>query len=108
MAGHWYRIEVVAGGETHCYFGSSAFAERDLVQRIQTGEFVLLDQLTYYDEDGDARPWTEWDPAYLPRIHLNPRFVVSILPLSGDPRNRDREGSVVLNYPGVPSVADED
>lgn len=107
MAGHWYRVEVAAGSETHSYFGRSALAEDEFMRRLQDGDYVALEELRYYDEEGHAQPWTEWDPSYLPRVYLNSRFVISVLPLNGDPRHRRREGSIVLNYPG-PRPADDD
>jgi hypothetical protein len=100
MALHWYRAEVSAGTETHCYFGSSRMTEEELVRTIQQEEFVLLDDLTYFDEEGEARAWTEWDPQYLPRIHLNPKHIVSIMRLADDPRKRPSDGSKLLTYPG--------
>jgi len=100
MALNWYRAEVIAGTETHCYFGSSSMSEEALVRTIQAGEFILLNDLTYFDEDGEARAWTEWDPQYLPRIHLNPKHIVSVMRLVDDPRKRQGDGSKVLAYPG--------
>ena len=108
MAKHWYRVEVAAGGETHCYFGTSPRVESELVKAIEAREFVLLDNLTYFDEDGQARTWTEWDPHYLPRIYLNPRHVVSVMCLVDDPRKRDVDGNKVLKYPGSAKDKDEE
>ena len=53
-----------------------------------------------FSEDGEARAWTEWDPQYLPRIHLNPKHIVSVMRLVDDPRKRQGDGSKVLTYPG--------
>lgn len=102
MATNWYRVEVLAGAETHCYFGSSNLRESELLSAVQEGRFVVLDDLTFYDEDGEAKAWTDWDPNYIPRIHLNPRFLVSLIPLANDPRTSDQDGRepVVLRYPG--------
>ena len=102
MANHWYRVEVLAGAETHHYFGSSALGEERMMGEITEGKFISLDDLTFYDEDGEAKAWTDWDPNYIPRIHLNPRYVVTVIPLSHDPRHTAREGDepVMLRYPG--------
>ncbi len=103
MATFWYRVEILAGAETHCYFGTTQLGEAELLAQLGQGRYVVLEDLTYYDEEGAARPWTEWDPNYIPRIHLNPRYVVSIIPLANDPRKRTgTEGAepVLLRYPG--------
>ena len=101
MGKNWFRIEVSAGGETHCYFGTSSQVETDFVKAIEANEYVLLEELTYFDEDGKARGWTEWDPHYLPKIYLNPSHVVSVMCLVDDPRKRDRDGNKVLKYPST-------
>lgn len=95
---HWYRAEMNVGAETFCVFGSSAFTESDLVQRLASGEMVLLEDLVYYDEEGRARSWSEWDPHCQPRVYLNARYLVSLMPMVGDPRTM-AGGLKILNMP---------
>ena len=101
MAKNWYRVEVSAGGETHCYFGTSERTESELVEALQSKSFLLLDDLTYFDEEGTARTWTEWDPHYLPRIYLNPHNVITVMCLVDDPRKVGGDNNL-LTYPGGP------
>ena len=103
MAENWYRVEIIAGPETYCYFGRTAMEELELMEALSAGKFVKLEELTYYDDQGEAHSWSEWDPNCIARIHLNPKFVVSIIPLSDHPRKRktDGEPSALLKYPGA-------
>jgi len=107
MSVHWYRIEIITGQDTYCYFGSSVVREKELVEALGRGEFVLLGDLTYFDDDGNARRWTEWDPHYQSRIHLNPQHVVSVMPMQDDPKKSSKGGSNLLQYPQAPQPGDE-
>ena len=102
MKTYWYRIEVVVSPETYCYFGCSALKESEILEALSTGRFVTLDELTYYDDAGNDHSWSEWDTNCVARIHLNPKFVVSLIPLVDHPRRRHSEGeaSNLLKYPG--------
>ena len=102
MNANWYRIEIMTGNETYCYFGKSKLVEKELVESLGKGEFVTLDDLTYFDEEGNARRWTEWDPHYRARIHLNAQHVVSVMPMPEDPKQGQTEGSKLLHYPQHP------
>jgi hypothetical protein len=99
MAKHWYRVEMMTVGETYSYIGSSPMTEPELTERLSRNAFVELDDLTYFDEEGKPRRWSEWDRHCTPRIHLNPRYVLSVLPLVDDPRKKPGDGSKVLKYP---------
>ncbi len=94
----WYRAEMTAGPETFCVFGSSVQPEKDMVESLQAGVLVLLEDLVFYDEEGVARSWSEWDPHCQPRMYLNPKFLISLMPMVGDPRNMGK-GDKVLNLP---------
>jgi len=101
MSVHWYRVEIQAGMETYCYFGQTALTEQEMVEALNRDEFVQLNDITYFDDGGEPRRWTDWDPHFQPRILLNPKFVVSILPLVDDPKKPSDggEGSKLLQYP---------
>lgn len=99
MARHWYRVEMMTAGESYSYIGSSGLSEPVLVEKLGRNAFVELDDLTYFDEEGKPRRWSEWDHHCVSRIHLNPRYILSILPLVDDPRSKPGNGSKVLKYP---------
>jgi hypothetical protein len=101
MARHWYRVELMTAGDSYSYIGSSPMSESEMVERLSRNAFVELEDLTYFDEEGKPRRWSEWDPHCVSRIHLNPRYVLSILPLVEDPRAKSSDGSKVLEYPGL-------
>jgi hypothetical protein len=102
MKTFWYRIEIIAGSESYCYFGCSSMTESEMGDALSQGRFVTLDELTYYDDEGTAHRWSEWDPNCVARISLNPKFVVSMIPLVDHPRKRQGDGEVstLLKYPG--------
>ena len=102
MKKHWYRVEIEAGSEAHCYFGSSALTEKEMLAEIQAGSFVQLDDHIYYDEVGTPKAWTSWDPNSHSRIYFQPKYVMTVVPLKEDPRLTNGK-STVLAYPGGPT-----
>ncbi len=95
---HWYRAEMTAGPETFCVFGSTRMSEKELISALNQGELVLLEDLVFYDEEGLAKSWTEWDPHCQPRVYLNAKFMVTLMPMVRDPRQMG-EGLKILNMP---------
>ena len=86
MQRHWYRVEMTSGIENFYMWGSSSLDEDALMAKMNDGAFVMLDDLIYFDEEGNAKGWSEGDPQCKPRVHLNSRFLISLMPLIGDPR----------------------
>jgi hypothetical protein len=105
MQKNWFRIEVFTPQETYWYVGSSPLDEGALLKALNSSAFIQLNDLTYFDEEGRPRRWTEWDPHCQPTIHINPRYVLSILPLVGDPHKKPGDSSKVLHYPRPDSSA---
>ena len=99
MSRHWYRVEMVSGSETYCFFGSALEDPGTLLQKIQGHEFVLLEDLIFYDEDDEIKSWSEWDPTYLSKVFLNPQYIINVMPMAGDPRHEEGAGSKVLQMP---------
>ena len=97
---NWYRVEVMNGYETYCFFGSSTLGEETFIQKLSNQEYVLLENLFFFDDNQEPKSWAEWDPMLQPRVYLNPQYVVSVLPLTGDPRIEPGIESKILNLPG--------
>ena len=97
---NWYRVEMINGDETYCYFGSSPLNESEFIKRLQGTDYIELGSLVFFDEEAEAKSWSEWDPNYLPRVYLNPKYVISVIPLMDDPRKALDEESKILNLPG--------
>ncbi|MEM7391513.1 MAG: hypothetical protein AAF492_04120 [Verrucomicrobiota bacterium] len=97
----WYRVELMNGDETYCFFGSSTLTEDQFVKKLSSLEYVMLENLVYFNEDQEPRSWAEWDPMLQPRVHLNPKYVVSLLPLNGDPRKQPGTENKILSLPGL-------
>lgn len=98
MERRWYRIEMNSGPENFFVIGSSIMTEQEMVQALEAGRFVQLDDLIHYNEEGVAKAWSEFDPHCHPRVHLSAKAVVSITPMVGDPRKL-QSGPKVLNMP---------
>ena len=58
---YWYRIEMMNGDETYCFFGSSPLSETEFVSRLSKNEYVLLENLIFFDEDQDAKSCRSYD-----------------------------------------------
>lgn len=101
-ASSWYRVEVQIGTESYFFTGSSDLSEAELLNVLSSGSFFCLNDLVYVDEQGDVHPWTEWDPECQPRIYLNGRLIISIMPLLGDPRRSKKSEGTILRLPGRP------
>ncbi len=99
MSRYWYRVEMLTGSETYCFFGSNELAEDAFIRAYQGGELLYLKDLIFYDEDEKVRSWSEWDPVYLSKVYLNPQYVVSIMPMAGDPRKLQTGGRKILTLP---------
>ncbi len=87
-----------SGTETFCVFGSSNLSESEAAAALGRREMVLLEDLVYYDEEGRARSWSEWDPHCQPRVYINPKYLVTLMPMVGDPRTMSA-GLKILNMP---------
>lgn len=98
---NWYRAEMTSGAENFYLWGASELGEQELLTKLATGEFVTLEDLIYFDEEGAPRSWNEWDPQCQPRVFLNSKFLVSLMPLVGDPRKAGTQdgGPKVLAMP---------
>lgn len=103
---YWYRVEMLSGSDTYCFFGSCKLPEKELMQALQENKWTLIEDLIYFDENDRAQGWSEWDPNYLARIHLNPQYVVSVMPMLEDPRKETVGANDILTLP-MPSNSHE-
>ena len=76
------------------------------MRALQENKWTLIEDLIYFDENDRAQGWSEWDPNYLARIHLNPQYVVSVMPMLEDPRKETVGANDILTLP-MPSNSDE-
>lgn len=95
---YWYRAEMTSGPETFYIFGATTRPEQELLEALSRGEMILLEDLVYYDEEGHAKSWSEWDPHCQPRVYLNAKFLITLMPMVGDPRKMEG-GLKILNMP---------
>ena len=87
MSRQWYRIDIVDGLASKDYFGTSDLAPEALVQHVTAGGYVMLGDLCYNSGKGGIVPASTQVPQFGSTVYINPAKIVSILPLTGDPRN---------------------
>ena len=83
---HWYRLEIQTGDTTYQCMGSSLLDEQEFAKQLAGTEFVVLDDVAYIDPTGKIRSWQEWDPRALPRLYVNPQYVILFNPMKDDPK----------------------
>jgi hypothetical protein len=89
MATHWYRVDVLEGQKTRAIIGTSELEPSRLVAKLSGDDYLVLNDLSYRDNKNCIVPFSEWDPRLGSIIYINPRQVVSVVPLVGDPRSND-------------------
>jgi hypothetical protein len=85
---HWYRIAVAGGYDgdpSTSYDGTSALSLNALTAAVADGRPVRLDNLLWW-KDGVAGTWAQEDASVRGTIVIMPQRIVTILPLTGDPR----------------------
>jgi hypothetical protein len=85
-ATHWYRLEIQTGDTSYQCMGSSALDEQEFAKQLAGTEFVVLDDVAYLDSSGKIRSWQEWDPKAMPRLYVNPQYVILFNPMTSDPK----------------------
>ena len=82
----WYRVKILEGQGTYDYQGSSEYNEKEFIEQLNRENFIMLDNLVYMDQTRKVKSFTEWDPSVKPRVYLNPKYILAVVPLTGDPR----------------------
>jgi len=92
---HWYQVTIslpTTEGK-YTFVGMSLLTEDELVKSLaKADEFIKLDDCLYYDKKGGYKSWSEWDPIAEPRLYINPKHIVVLQPLAGDPRRLAADG----------------
>ena len=86
MAKHWYRIDVVEGNESRVLVGTSDLEPAQLIEHLRTGEYLVLHDLSYRDNQNKIVSWSTWDPRLASVAYVNPQYVTVVMPFAGDPR----------------------
>lgn len=82
---HWYQIERHDPEHgTYPFYGTCAYDFDTLLARIADEEFIIIDHLTYRNDDSYYR-WSTWVDVHSDTMALRTSAIVSVTPLSGDP-----------------------
>ncbi len=86
-ARHWYRLEIQTGDTTYQCMGSSLFDEKEFSKQLAGTDYITLEDVSYVDNTtGLVKRWQEWDPNALPRLYVNPDYVILFTPMKSDPK----------------------
>ena len=87
---HWYQIFVATYDPIHqvSYLGSSNCSESEMAELISSQTPVFLRNLVAVDSLGKRKPITDTVPFSDKSIYINPKYIVSVFPLKGDPRGK--------------------
>jgi hypothetical protein len=83
---HWYRLEIQTGDTTYQCLGSSPLDEKEFSKQLSGDDYIVLDDVAYLDSTGKIKGWQEWDPKSIPRLYVNPDYIILFNPMKDDPR----------------------
>jgi len=85
----WYKVTIALPNSSegrYEFVGKSSLNEAELARSLaKAEEYIKLDDCLYRDK-GKYLSWHEWDATVEPRLYLNPRNIIVVQPLVGDPR----------------------
>jgi len=90
---HWYRLEIQTGDTTYQCLGSSALEEKEFEKQLSGDEYIVIDDVAYLDSTGKIKGWQEWDPKSIPRLYVNPEYVIFFNPMKEDPKKSFSSGA---------------
>lgn len=88
---HWYGVTVAMpmeqGFQEH--YGSSSLAEEAFAGQLEgVRPLVLSDLRAVFNSLKGFEEWTRYYPYAQDRVYLNPKYVIEIRPLDGDPKGK--------------------
>jgi hypothetical protein len=93
MAKYWYRVDVSEGDKSRPHCGSSELDPDQLIQHLKSGQYLVLSDLFYRDNQNRMVAWSTWDPRLSAVAYINPAFVTPVMPFIGDPRGKETDSS---------------
>ena len=87
---HWYKIDVLEDSKSRAFVGTSELGADELVRHLESGKFLMLTDLSYRDNQNKIVSWSTWDPRLASVAYLNPKFVTTVMPFVGDPRQSNQ------------------
>ena len=88
---YWYRITIDQAGHEYGYYGTSELSEKELVEKLKTEDYILLDNLVYYDSQQRIKNWSDWFPNIYSRVYINPKQIISIQVLKENPKKTKKK-----------------
>jgi hypothetical protein len=89
---YWYWVQVSEGPTTQFYRGTSPLDEKALLQALRGDEFLRFNDLTFVKCDV-VKDWSDHNPELKNHVLVNPRFIISVHPLAGNPRQTRKKGA---------------
>jgi hypothetical protein len=83
---YWYQVKIERPQKSFDLFGSSPLDEKQFAKQMGTQEFLVLENVIYFDEHKQEEGESGKQPSLENRVYLNPKYIIAFQPLSGDPR----------------------
>jgi hypothetical protein len=83
---HWYSVSFHQGTGVTVIYGTSPLDEAAFAKQLEGNSFVLIENLGYFNQNRQPKPWSEWSKFDEPHVYLNPKDIISFFPMRGDPR----------------------
>lgn len=84
-ASYWYQV-IMNTPRADNFLGSSSLPEKEFIMLINGQTPIFLNNLVVMDSMGRMKAISEVAPYLTNSIYLNPKYIIAIYPLKGDPR----------------------
>ncbi|MBN1899301.1 MAG: hypothetical protein JW827_11025 [Spirochaetes bacterium] len=80
---YWYQVTVTPGDTKNYYdyYGSTSLSEEEFIKRLKGNDYIVLENLVYFDKEGEVHSWDEWNSVLENRIYINPKSIISVNPV---------------------------
>ncbi|MCX5694381.1 MAG: hypothetical protein NT014_04545 [Candidatus Omnitrophica bacterium] len=82
---YWYQV-IMDMPRSDSYLGSSSLPENEFIMLVNGQAPILLSNLVVMDSMGKMKAVSEVVPFLKNSIYLNPKYIIAVYPLKGDPR----------------------
>lgn len=85
---YWYQviIAVQESSQSVSYLGSSSLSENEFIMLLNGQTPIFLSDLVAMASNGKMKAISEEFPFLTNTIYINPKYIVAVYPLKGDPR----------------------
>ena len=79
----WYSIQVANGSsQPQVYYGTSKLEIEQLLDDIEDGKIIKLEQLIWFDKQMQVKTWQAWNPNMQDVIYIRSQNILSVNPMN--------------------------